>query len=576
VLLPTPRSSLLWLCLAGLLALYLLYLAWLQPARYFGYYHDDALYFSSAQALAQGRGYIFPSLPGTPRQTKYPVLYPWLLSWIWRWDTSFPANLVPAVWMTAVFGCWSLIVAFQLLRKLNGIGEWPALLLVSLCAFQPHFLVLSGAVLSDVPFMALVLTVALVADSAMRRDSRIWLGLAAGTLAGLSVLLRTVGIALVAGIFATAVYRRAFRQGIVFCLAATPFLAAALWFAGTHSRAPSVMTGGTALALGWRQTWTYYTSYGEYWKLTVPGPLVFLRMLGVNLDALLKGPAIYFFLPLVKATSQLGIVLSTLLTAGILAGVIRQARKQEWKPIHFICSFYAAMILLWNYPLMDRFLLWLLPLFYAGVWLEGKHLLSMVFTTLRSARPPAKKLLAGALGLGLLALAGTAAWDYLDGFRPELRAMGARRAAMLGEKMQVYNWLRQNTDPQTRVVTYEDASLYLFTGRQAIRPIQFSVEWYYTKDAQVLERDLAHITDTARQVGARFWVVSSDDDIMMSLGKQEPLLNARMAQLKSVLPMAFQSRENKVQVYDLSCVLQPMGDECKGAVPVLFPEGPGN
>jgi hypothetical protein len=63
---------------------------------------------------------------------------------------------------------------------------------------------------------------------------------------------------------------------------------------------------------------------------------------------------------------------------------------------------------------------------------------------------------------------------------------------------------------------------------------------------------------------------------MMSLGKQQPLLNARIAQLKSVLPMVFHSRENNVQVYDLSCVLQPLRAECKGAVPVLFPDGLGN
>jgi hypothetical protein len=555
------------------LALYLFYLAWLQPARYFGYYHDDALYFSSGQALAQGRGYIIPSLPGTPRQTKYPVLYPWLLSWIWKWDPSFPANLAPAAWMTAAFGCWSLIAAFQLLRTLNGVGDWPALLLVSLCAFQPHFLVLSGAVLSDVPFMALVLTVAVVADSAMCRDSAIWLGLVTGTLAGLCTLIRTAGIAVAVGILATAVHRRAYRQGLVFCLAMTPFLAAVLWFARPNLWPHGAHAGGAALASGWQQTWFFYTSYAEYWKLTVPGPVAFLKMLGVNLDALLKGPAVYFFVPVVRTSSPVGIVLSTLLTAGILAGVIRQARRQEWKPIHFILPFYAALILLWNYPLMDRFLLWLLPLFYAGVWLEGKHLLLMIRTVFRSARGPAEKLFAGALSLGLLALAGTAAWDYWDGFRPELRAMGARRAAMLGEKIQVYNWLRQNTDPQTRVVTSEDATLYLYAGQQAIRPIQFSVEWYYTKDVRVLERDLAHFTDTARRVGARFWVVASDDDIMMSLGKHQGLMDARMAELKSVLPMVFHSRENKVQVYDLSCVLQPMRADCKGAVPVLFPEG---
>jgi|GEM_PF-795346 len=544
--------------------------------RYFGYYHDDALYFSSAQALAQGRGYIMPSLPGAPPQTKYPVLYPWLLSWVWRWDPSFPANLLPAVSLTAMFGCWSLIAAFQLLRKLNGIGDWPALLLVGLCAFQPHFLILSGAVLSDVPFVALVLTVAVVADSAMRRNSRIWLGLAAGALAGLSVLLRNVGIAVVAGIFATAVYRRAYRQGLAFCLATTPFLAAALWFSGPHSWPRWESTGGATLAPGWRQTWAFYTSYAEYWKLTVPGPLAFLKMLGANLDALLQGPAIYFFLPLVKATPQLGIALAGVLAAGVLAGIIRQARKQEWKPIHFIFLFYAAVILFWNYPLMDRFLLWLLPLFYAGVWLEGKDLLAMVLSTVRSAQPLTEKLLAGALSLGLLVLAGTAAWNYLDGFRLELRAKGAQRAAMLDEKMQVYDWLRQNTDSQTRVITYDDASLYLFAGRQAIRPIQFSVELYYTDDARVLERDLAHFADTARQVGARFWVISNDDDFGMDLGKHRRLLDTRMAQLKSVLPMAFHSRENIVQVYDLSCVLQPLRAECKGAVPVLFPEGSGS
>jgi hypothetical protein len=553
--------------------LYLLYLAWLQPQRYFGSYHDDALYFSSAQALAQGRGYIMPSLPGAPRQTKYPVLYPWLLSWIWKWDPSFPRNLVPAVRMTAVFGCWSLIAAFQLLRKLNGIGDWPALLLVSLCAFQPQFLLLSGFVLSDVPFMALVLTGAVVADSAMRLGSRIWLGVAAGALAGLSVLMRPVGIAVVAGVFATAVCRRTYRQGLVFCLATTPFLAAVLWFSGSHSWHYGAATGGPALAPGWRQTWAFYTSYAEYWKLTVPGPLAFLRMLGVNLDVLLTGPTTYFFVPVVRRTSELGIVLSAVLAAGILAGVIRQGRKQEWKPIHFVFPFYAAVIVLWNYPIIDRFLIWLLPLFYAGVWLEGKHLLSMVLTTFRSARPPAEKLLAGAVGLSLLALAGTAAWDYLDGFRPLLRAMGERRAAMLAEKTQVYDWLQQNTDPQTRVVTYDDVSLYLFAGRQAIRPIQFSVEWYYTKDARVLERDLAHFTDTARQIGARYWVISDDDDIGMILGDGQRLLDARMAQLKSVLPMAFHTRENKVQVYDLGCVLQPLWGECRTALPVLFPEG---
>ncbi len=49
-----------------------------------------------------------------------------------------------------------------------------------------------------------------------------------------------------------------------------------------------------------------------------------------------------------------------------------------------------------------------------------------------------------------------------------------------------------------------------------------------------------------------------------------------MAQLELVLPIAFHSREIKVQVYDLPCVLQSIRAECKSAIPVLFPEYPGN
>src|SRR5712692_4056093 len=88
-----------WICLAAVLIGLLLYVARLHPANYFGYLEDDSVYFSSAKALAEGRGYIQPSFPGTP-PGKYPVLLPWLLSWIWRINPSFPANLRLAVWVT--------------------------------------------------------------------------------------------------------------------------------------------------------------------------------------------------------------------------------------------------------------------------------------------------------------------------------------------------------------------------------------------------------------------------------------------------------------------------------------------
>src|SRR4051794_35516089 len=66
----------------------------------FGDLHDDSVYFASAKSLAGGGGYRIESLPGEPAQTKYPPLYPLLLSTAWRIDPNFPANLPIAAWLS--------------------------------------------------------------------------------------------------------------------------------------------------------------------------------------------------------------------------------------------------------------------------------------------------------------------------------------------------------------------------------------------------------------------------------------------------------------------------------------------
>src|SRR5688572_12685659 len=58
-----------------------------------GSFHDDAIYVSTAKALAEGRGYDLINLPGAPPQTKYPILYPLLLALVWKVWPQFPGNL---------------------------------------------------------------------------------------------------------------------------------------------------------------------------------------------------------------------------------------------------------------------------------------------------------------------------------------------------------------------------------------------------------------------------------------------------------------------------------------------------
>ena len=69
------------------------YIVYLRAPATFGMFHDDGVYLVTAKALATGQGYRIASLPGQPAQTKYPELFPWLLSLVWRAFPVFPQNL---------------------------------------------------------------------------------------------------------------------------------------------------------------------------------------------------------------------------------------------------------------------------------------------------------------------------------------------------------------------------------------------------------------------------------------------------------------------------------------------------
>lgn len=76
-----------------LLALLLFYYrTWSSPGVRIS--HDDGIYLATAKALATAQGYTMISLPDEIRQTKYPILLPLLLAFVWRIDPSFPGRSV--------------------------------------------------------------------------------------------------------------------------------------------------------------------------------------------------------------------------------------------------------------------------------------------------------------------------------------------------------------------------------------------------------------------------------------------------------------------------------------------------
>src|SRR5580765_2906307 len=104
--------------LAAIIIIYLFQVERVHPSVFFGQFQDESIYLSTAKALAGGEGYKLISFPDSPGQTKYPVIYPWLLSFVWKLNPHFPANLQLASHLTEFFGCVSLLAVFFLLRKL--------------------------------------------------------------------------------------------------------------------------------------------------------------------------------------------------------------------------------------------------------------------------------------------------------------------------------------------------------------------------------------------------------------------------------------------------------------------------
>ena len=565
----SDRSALPWAGLACLLILYVLSVLH-QPTKLFGLTQDDTIYFSSAKALAAGNGYILPNLPGTPPATKYPILYAWILSWVWRWNPEFPANLAGALAITMVFGVAYVILAFLFLRQLRGIGEVEALLLTAFCALHPTVLFYSSSVLSDIPFSTLALGAMLAANRAMRREAHLAGALGCGILTCLSMLMRVLGVAIAAGILCAALARRAWKQAAIVAACTMPILAWTAWNA-IASGQTEMPAGFDSAGPGFRQTWIYYMSYLGFRKLSMANTHLVATMLVSQLTYFFTELPSYFLSPLFHRNLGLLFVCTVAVFWMVLSGMLRQARSAEWQPIHFALPFTVAVILLWDYPEVRRFLIPFLPLLVASLWLEGKWIGARLASAMRVRRSALEKNFAAGLGITLCACGLGIAWNFVtNADRVKLRRSSIDRAALLSEKREAYDWLRQNTLEDGRVVAGEDGSVYLYTGRQAMAPIALQRAGAY--DDAYLRYDLAHMADVAKAIGAQYWMAASDDSDKQWVAAK-PFLSAHFNEIDDALPEVFRSSAGHVRIYGLGCVQHPEVPACRAADRVLFPEG---
>jgi len=533
-----------------------------QPVHFFGQFQDDSIYFSTARSIAEGHGYRLESFPGRPYQSKYPILYPWLLSYVWKVSPGFPHNLNGAVHLTEFFGCWTLIAVFCLLSKLPGLGETAALWLTAITAFQPVFLRAGGLIMSDVPFMACMVTVLLLCVIACRKPANPWICLAIGALAGLATGIRTVGFSLVAGVCCALLVQKKFRPALFVAAAAGLAIALVLGPGLLHREPPANLAPGEP---GWNQVVAYYTSYTQFqWTMGIPSLTGLARLVFLNLLVLASSPGLVI-------VGRFGKVLAfgaMILSIPMWIGLIRRWRTPEWTPVALTVLFYCGVVLVWPYPQPERFLLPFVPFFLAGLCCELQRIGPKIMERFRTESPRAERALAALLASSFLLLVAMAAWNA--GVRdPRARRAGsAVQAEVLEEREQAYRWIQEHTSREDRVVSWKDVVLYLYTGRQGLRPVATLPQAIYLDDPKSVERDADRMCEAARHIGARYWMTTPDD---FNLEPNRERLSRRMNEVAAVLPVVFRSPRGLVQIHDASCLNEQQRADCQAIRSVLFP-----
>jgi hypothetical protein len=325
------------------------------------------------------------------------------------------------------------------------------------------------------------------------------------------------------------------------------------------------LSGSNPLEPGWNQVLAYYTDYiGHHWRMGVPTIWAFISMVKLNFLLLVSSPGSVVVGPVGKWAAAFTSVLSV----PIVLGITRQRKYPKWTPILFVLVLYSALLLIWPFPQSERFLLPFLPLLIAGLWLEMRRLGSILLANFIGHPALSQRVAAGGVAAVLLSLFIFIGWNYLVRDPRTLQLAGKSQQDALKEREQAYDWIRKNTSPGIRVAAYSDAAMFLYTGRQGLRPVVFLPAAGYMSDNDSLERDLAHTTDAARHVGARYWLTTTDD-FDLEVGKDR--IDTRMADIMSKLPVVFSSRENNVQIHDASCLVERQRPECQAAEAILFP-----
>jgi hypothetical protein len=462
---------------------------WAQNASLVGVNYDDGIYALLARSLADGDGYRLTHLPVSIPGVKYPPIYSLSLAPLWALIGSQEAalhgmKLLNGIYIGVAAGLFTFLLSDLRILRL------PIAAAAALVGFAAGSMMLvSTGLLSEPLYLVLLFLTLWWTDRLCGRATALQ-AVTAGALAGLVVLTRMVGIALLAAVL-LAVWQRCGRRRMLTAAAAAAVLIVP-WLAFsflTASQVPEFLRAN-------------YGSYAQLYIANVASSaLAPLEIVIANVGASLQTIGAKLLpidsAPLESLTGAALLVLALLGSRAIFATAPATA-TYAW--------FYLAVTAVWSFPPF-RFVFILFPLLLA-LAAVGVLQLAERATHLSGEGDAASPGLRDWRRLAVIAVGALVVvhlayrearsvhnrvWDYAQ-----------LRKSTVGAE--VIDWVKRRTDPHA-VIAYEfDALIALHTRRSAVPNNVESVHVWYRRRAT----PVGSLARLLREMGVDYLAVRGD------------------------------------------------------------------
>lgn len=419
-----------------------------------GVFYDDGIYLILGKSLATGEGYRFLNIPGHPAAAHYPPGYPALLALLLKLTPAFPANVTILKLVNALLLATSAAGMAYFGRTRLGMPMAVAVLAALAGALAVPVLAMTTVLFSEPLYLALLVPCLLAAERLLDDEEHPAAGVAAGVMAGLLTMVRSIGLALVvATVVALLLRRRRGVAGMFAASAAMVMLPWQLWMAMYNGSVHGVLEGSYGTYVGWLLE-----------AVRQQGSTFPLRVAARNAAELVR-PMWGMF-----ATSMPAPLAAAVLVPLGVVGWMGLRRLRRHAPVtDLYLVIYLAIVLLWPY-VPDRFL-W-------GVWSLVWVVLALGALELAAHRPQTLALRGGRVLLAVACVVAVGSYSlyHVRGYRGRWWE-GAQRSAA-DRATPLARWVTERTLLTDVVATDSDPLIYLYTGRKTVPAVNWSAAEY--------------------------------------------------------------------------------------------------